>query len=435
MLTQLFSDPAGWGIVCFFAILLAIFSWCRRVELLPDGHFQSFSPKVISGDEPHYLLILNSILFDHDLELQDDYERAKHDLDAGGVPLPDHHTIIVNKRTGEHGYWYSERDRKGLQPGPDVYEVPAHPPAFPALIALFLAPFDPALADVQFDASNVVVLICWLGAVFTYLLARRVGMNRGLALFATALLALASPWLPYTRSFFAEPVIGLSVVVALWALEANRPVTSALAAAAAAAFKPSFAIIGAGFVIDRVEQKRWRDLLVITAILVVGALGLFAFNYWLARTPIIAGNFGAPWPMGGNTAKNFVQLEDTFISTDHGLFVWAPWTIFAVFPIGHAFCSRSAQPGFLRTMSFPMGLQVATLALMAFGPGYCFGPRYWVPFLPWMSVAAVETVRSCGWVWRTIFAILALTSMAFAVVGALRYPDMMSLSPLHLWTN
>src|SRR5262249_41646132 len=152
----------------------------------------------------------------------------------------------------------------------------------------------------------------------------KLGMNRGFALFATGLLTLASPWLPYTRSFFSEPVIGLSVVIALWALEANRPVTSALAAAAAAAFKPSFAIIGAGFLIDRVERKAWRDFVIIAAILGVAGVSLFAFNYQLARTPIIAGNIGGPWPIGHNTANDFFQLEDTFISTDHGLFVWVP---------------------------------------------------------------------------------------------------------------
>lgn len=31
------------------------------------------APRVYSGDEPHYLLTVNSLLFDHDLELQNNY--------------------------------------------------------------------------------------------------------------------------------------------------------------------------------------------------------------------------------------------------------------------------------------------------------------------------------------------------------------------------
>src|SRR5208337_2464963 len=104
---------------------------------------------------------------------------------------------------------------------------------------------------VQRDASLVMVLVSWLGAIFTFLLARKVGMGTGYALLATALLALASPWLAYNRSFFVEPVIGLAAVISLYALEGERPILAGTAAAAAAIFKPPLAVIGAGFVIDR----------------------------------------------------------------------------------------------------------------------------------------------------------------------------------------
>ncbi len=163
-------DRANWAIAHFFGFLLAVFWSVTRVAMFSDGHLEICSPRVISGDEPHYLLVLNSILFDHDLELQDDYRRAEHGPDAGGVPLSDHHTIIVNRRTGEHGIWFEHRQDPGLLPGPDVYEVSSHPVAFPAMLALLIAPFHPTMNDVQRDASLVIVLICWLGAIFTYLL-------------------------------------------------------------------------------------------------------------------------------------------------------------------------------------------------------------------------------------------------------------------------
>ncbi len=433
LLAGSFATPWDYSIAIFFAFLLVGFWAVTRVELLPDGTFDVTSPRVISGDEPHHLLVLNSILFDHDFQLQDDYKRAESGLDAGGIPLPDHHTIIVNRRTGAHGTWFEHHLDSELAPGPDVYEVSSHPMAYPALLAAIIFPFRPKMDDVQNDADLVTVLICWLGAIFTFLLARRVGLSPAYALIATGLLALASPWLAYNRSFFAEPAIGLSAVIALYALESDRPVLAALAAAAAALFKPPLAVIGVGFVIERILQKRWRDAVVMLSVLGLVGLALVSFNYWLARTLVISGNVGGPWPFGSNTAHDFHVLGETFLAGDHGLLVWAPWTIFAVFPIGAAFCSLEGRPEFLREMSLPMAMQLALLTASNFEVGTCLGPRYWVPFLPWMAVAAAYTVRSVGWSWKVVFVALAIVSVMISIVAALRYPQMFSLSPWFLW--
>ncbi len=73
------------------------------------------------------------------------------------------------------------------------------------------------------------------------------------------------------------------------------------------------------------------------------------------------------------------------------------------------------------------------LAASNFPVGTCLGPRYWIPFLPWMAVAAAYTFRSTGWTWRTVFLALVIVSAAFSILGALRYPQMFSLSPWYLW--
>jgi hypothetical protein len=86
------TDEVGNGgavsVLCF-AIILLLYCGVTRIELTPGRNLTVVAPRVISGDEPHYLMVLNSIL-DHDLELQDDYER----LSRGGwrpvVVLPAH---------------------------------------------------------------------------------------------------------------------------------------------------------------------------------------------------------------------------------------------------------------------------------------------------------------------------------------------------------
>ena len=82
---------------------------------------------------------------------------------------------------------------------------------------------------------------------------------------------------------------------------------AATAAAAAAIFKPPFAVIGGGFAIDRIERRRWRDVIQLLAVLGFWGIALMAFNYWLARTPVISGNVSGPWPLGTNTASTFIS--------------------------------------------------------------------------------------------------------------------------------
>ena len=193
-----------------------------------------------SGDEPHYLLILNSILRDGDLQLEADYRRvAAGGGDAGmrfrGVHL-DHHTILVDRESGAHAlwsqvYWPNRRARgpvgfvKKLHgfDGPEVVEVPAHPPAFPALLALLVALARPALEETETAARAAVVFISWLGLVAAYGAGRGAGFSRAQALGAVLLAGFCSPWLAYSRSYFAETAVGLFLSLALWAMTVARP--------------------------------------------------------------------------------------------------------------------------------------------------------------------------------------------------------------------
>ena len=125
---------------------------------------------------------------------------------------------------------------------------------------------------------------------------------------ATALLGLASPWLAYNRSFFAEPVIGLTAVIALYGLDSERPVLAAIAAAAAAIFKPPLAVIGGGFVIDRMQQRRWHDAILIAAVLAGFGVALLLFNYWLARTFVISAMSADPGPSAPTRRRIFMSL-------------------------------------------------------------------------------------------------------------------------------
>jgi hypothetical protein len=412
--------------VALLLCLILLMTWLvTRIEYLPGAGFLVVEPRAVGGDEPHYLLIINSLIFDHDVQLQNDYDRVdRGGLDAGvearGVQL-DRQTIAGNRRTGhrssgyvEGGIWHRNSSSE-FAPSPDVYEVPAHPIGFPALIALIVAPFHPTLEDSEADVGLVLTLIAWIGTVATYFLARQIGMGRVPAMLAALVLATASPWLAYARSYFPEVTIGLALVLAMLALKADLPVLASLGAVVAAVLKPAFAIVGACFFVEQVREKRWREAAKIALVLGVPAIALFAFNYWMHGRFVTA---RLTWSF------DVQELYDTLLDPNHGLFIFAPWTIVAFAAAGRSLVSLSTGSQFSRSVALPMVLYLVLMSSTGFGPGYCFGPRYWIAFMPWMAVGAVYAMRNRGWIVRAVFAMLVVVGVAIAIPSALRYPQL-----------
>ncbi len=421
-------------VALFFGLVFMLIWLVTRLEFIPGTGFLVVTPGAVGGDEPHYLIIINSLLFDHDLQLQDEYENvARGGLEAGarfqGVQL-DHHTVVVNRRTGHHaagsaygGIWH-RNPAPEFAPSPDVYETPAHPVAFPALMALSIAPFHPAITDVEADVGFVLALISFLGSLITYCLARRIGMGRGSAILAALLLVAASPWLAYSRAYFRESTIGLWLILALWALMEDRPLLAALATAGVAVLRPPLVLIGACFMFDEVQEGRWQDA--IKMALVLGLLGIvfLAFSYWLHKTVVHSG-FGQLF--------HIHKPYDTFLDPAHGILIFAPWTLFGFVAIARSFGSFSPDSRLLRYIAIPVALYIVALTASGFGPGDCYGPRYWVPFLPWLAIATMQAMRTAGRPVRVVCAVLVLVSVAIAVPGALCYPQLLQQSPLAGW--
>ena len=420
--------------VVFLAILAV-----TRLEFKPGAGLHIVTPAAVWSDEPYYVMVTNSILFDHDLELQDDFRRVL----AGGADAGtrfrgrwlDHETIVVNRRSGRHLFasmvtansLLMRCDPEFDSASPDVYEVSAHPVAWPALLALAIAPMHPAIGEVESEAAVALALISWLTALFTYLAARRDGMGRGPAMAAVCILVAASPWLAYSRSFFPESGVGLALMVCLWAWMGERPVVAAGAAAVAAILKPPVAMVGLGIIFDELRQGRRREAIEAGSVLGVGALAQCTFNYWLARTTVIAAASG--W----HQAPGFSSLFRMFLDPRKGLMIFVPWAIIAFVAIAREARSRMTEARMLRRMAIPIALYLILLAWFGSGPGLSYGPRYWIPFLPWMALATVDATRKAGRPALLACGMLVLLAAAIAIPGALRYPQLFSQPPWAAW--
>src|SRR5438552_3458551 len=98
--------------IALAALLLLIGFFARHV--VERGAVRPWNIGALSGDEPHYLVAINSLLHDGDLALTDDYGRAfEGGWEAGRrfrLVRLDHHTILYDGR--EHALWNTVFDWK-----------------------------------------------------------------------------------------------------------------------------------------------------------------------------------------------------------------------------------------------------------------------------------------------------------------------------------
>jgi len=404
-----------------------------------------------SGDEPHYLIILHSLLFDGDLQLEDEYAAAA----AGGIAagsarrgeVLDHHTYFVDAATGDTALWqnhfdYTERvscDEPGCIPFRPTrplpfevdsggVEVPAHPPAFPALLAAALRPFAVAPEGVEGAAAVVLyaISIATLGLSFAVGLAA--GLGPTWSLLATGVLALASPWLPYGKAFFPETTVGLAVTAALLFVLTGSFALAGVGLGLAVVLKPAFAVVAVAWIAERwLAGDRRAAARLILPMAVIG-MGLLAFNAAVLGPLAIIG------ATGSRSGNPFLGALRTLFDPGLGVLLFAPWVVLAVPALFEHSADRDRpQVGRLALVSLALYFPLISIP-WALGAD-CYGPRYWVAFMPWLSVLAADTARRGGRRLRAVAAVLALAGAAIAIPAVLQYADVWGKPPWRALVN
>jgi len=425
-----------------FATLLAIMMILSRFEYVPGTGFHYSRPRAISGDEPHYLVTVNSLLLDGDLDLSNNYRSSRQGgHDAGRLFRSrelDHHSLLVNSVTRERARfhevyagglppcpWYPDCPQDQLSPRfadrAVVRELSSHPLGFPVLIAGALAALRPTPRQIELYSVQVVVVISWLAVVLTYVLCRRLGLSRTWAAGAVATL-LGSSWLPYSKSFYSEPAIGLFLVVALLAMQSGQPILAGLAVAAAAACKAPFLLVGGVWFLERLWAGRGREALLMAASTGGAFGGSVLLSFVTTGIPVASGHQGLLPPDG--LRNLFLSLFDQ----SHGVLPYVPWAF-----VGFIGCFKALDPKEDNLMARWIALACLSLlvVLASWGStgGHCYGPRFWVPLLPALAILSVLVVKEAGRALRLAFSVVVGLSAFFAVNGWVRYSQSFN-SPL-----
>lgn len=402
-----------------------------------DGRFEFAWPSATSGDEPHYLVIVHSIVFDGDIRIDPDFARITAGGFQGGIRWRGQklggHSILVDPRTGRHTTcrdFCEERDAAIVgAPLDGLVQYPAHPVGFPAFLALLLLPFRLSPESIEPAAGIIGILVSIAGVILTYAAARKSGLASKHALAAAALLGFASSWLPYVKAYFSESAIGVFVLAGYVALRSRKPILSGAMIAVAMAMKPLFILFGFAWIAERAARRQFREAIFLTASIGACGLVLVAFNMATIRQIVTTGT--VPFMV----AAGLTSLYDTFFHETQGLLLYVPW---AIVPLvwGLVACRPGARDreGLVsvearRQMMPSILLCGASFAIVAWGPGFCYGPRYWVPLMPFLAILTIDFVLAGTKIRAYALALPVVASFVLAVAGGLQYNELFSRKP------
>lgn len=271
------------------------------------------APRLPGGDEPHYLIITQSLLQDGDLRIENNHRDRDYAAYFGGDLAPD----------------FLQRGADG-----EIYSI--HAPGVSALVA-------PAYFVFGYrGASATILLMAAITGALVWRVAWLASDDRRAAWFAWAAIVLCATFLLQSVTIFPDGPGALAIVAACWLLvridgAGTRPGPAALAVVGTAlAILPwlhtRFAVLAAGFggvlVLalarepDRSSGARARRIAALLVVPAMSAVGWFAYFFVVYGTP----NPAAPYGPNPEASWRFVPGGLTGLLADQqfGLLATAP---------------------------------------------------------------------------------------------------------------
>jgi hypothetical protein len=379
------------------------------------------SPVYPVGDEPHYLVIAQSLIKDHDLQIENNHRRGDY-LAYHSAPLkPDY------LRRGTNGQIYS-----------------VHAPGLPFLIAPVFAAFG------YTGVRIALVLFSGGAAALAWLLAWRVTSDAAATWFAWAAVAFSVPFFFHAFAVYPDGVAAaLMLVGALPLVDARwreRPriflVGVALAALpwlhtrfALAALTTAIVIVGR---LVTAPEARTR-IATFFAAPVVSLIG------WLAFFKIIYGTPNPTAPYGGANQSDFVNtargIPGLLIDHQFGLLTNAPVYLCAIAGVA-VMLARGRRRLAVEIIIMCAPYLIAVAAFQMWWAGYSAPARFLVPTVlllvvptaSWFALSRSKTARVSGA--GLLFLSLLITFTLVAVQrGATLFNVRDGVSRLALWLS
>jgi uncharacterized membrane protein YeaQ/YmgE (transglycosylase-associated protein family) len=294
------------------------------------------TPLFPGGDEPHYLVITQSLLHDGDLKIANNHQREEYRAYFNGPLKPDYLAL------GKDGQIYS-----------------IHPVGLP-ILAL------PAFALGGYHA--VVAMLIGMAALAAALLwrwAREITGSSSAATFAWASAALTAPFLFNSFTVYPEIPAALAVMLAIgWRTEATSTsvmLTRSLAIGALPWLSTKYAPMAAaltGVMLLRVGWNR-RAVVALLAPVFLSLMAWFAFFYWIWGTLSPSAPYGASEPMTLRTLAH--GAPGLIFDQEFGIVSTAPILVMAIAGLAQMLRSGGTSARRALELSFVFGALLCTV--------------------------------------------------------------------------
>jgi hypothetical protein len=386
------------------------------------------SPSVPGGDEPHYLIITQSVLQDGDLQIENNHRAGDYRAYfAGDLSKPD----------------YRRRGRNGA-----IYSI--HAPGLPLLIA-------PAFAIAGYPGVVAfLVLLASAGSALGWHLAWLATRRAGAAWFGWAAVTLSTSAIFHSFTVYPDGAGGVLVLTGVWALfraeeqgqSGDERVASWAAHGAALALLPwvhtRFVLIAASLgavVLLRLGTNRDAagKAVAFLAIPAVSALCWVGFFISIYGTP----DPSFPYANEEGSAS-FIPggLAGLLFDQRFGLLAYAPVLVSALAGLGSMVRDRASRRLGLELLFVVVPYLLSVTHFAMWWGGTSAPARFIVPMLPLLMVPAAfswTTIR-CRATRATMLAALALTAFVSASLvlvggGRLAYNTRQGYAAFPEWVN
>ncbi len=358
------------------------------------------------GDEPHYVVVSESLYLDHDLDLRNNYVSPW----LRSFPAEDH--AVIKKPDGREIPFHA----LGLSIlGVPVYALAHAIIKIASLTGAFADKTERWIFIKNCFSISMMVMASFL-SVLLFKIFSIVTDKKTLSWFLALTFSLSPPLLAYGLIFFTElPSAFLITWLALGLIEKrDMTILDALLLGFLPWLHAKNYTIALTFAALFCHQQRFSKSLIVPAVVTIMLwVSVFAMNYylWGGISPSSA------WSTG--SYKTFeakflpIALPALFMDRSFGLFIFAP--IYALFLCGFALMFVRDRKMAIYLLLLVASYLVSVAGFKFWWGGWSPGPRYLVPIIPLLTIGVTVFIQAAmekSAAWRkTTFFILEVTAV------------------------
>jgi|GEM_PF-2756786 len=389
-------------------------------------------PITQTGDEPHYYITLYSLVNDGDIFLTNNYNNAlyKNGVDLGQKKrtTSDRHTRVYDaknkKITALHFINGLLLNQSTIpQEKSCITEISGHPMGLPLFTYLFLWPFKNT-PNLEHLAIYLTLAFSLTGIIAFYNILLHFHKNKKHAMLFTIVLAFATQYWHYSKTFWAEPYLASFLIISTYLVIAKKNHFVAglflgfgflLKYPFILAILPFYIILAQNYLKSNNKLQELKHALFFSIPLIVSLLFALYLNYALTNNPLKFNQINAVF-----FVLSIKGILNWLFNPTFGLFTFSPVLIFTFFGLKNFWHKNKTICASITLTIMAYFLFWALYGVTQNGPGG-YSARYLTAIIP-LIVLLFSFCKLDNKFLKTTFYILLFASIVINFLSAFAYP-------------